>query len=60
MINYLYVAKINYDILRKFEVRKENIQLSTLCSYEWKSLFHSYRRDGKLSGRALGVLAMKG
>lgn len=56
----LDVAKINYDILRKFEVRKENIQLSTLCSYEWNSLFHSYRRDGKFSGRTLGVLAMKG
>ena len=54
------VAKINYDILRKFEVRKENIQLSTLCSFEWSFLFHSYRRDGKLSGRTLGVLAMKG
>jgi len=56
----LDVAKINYDILRKFEVRKENIQLSTLCSYEWNSLFHSFRRDGKCSGRTLGVLAMKG
>ncbi len=56
----LDVAKINYDILCKFEVRKENIQLSTLCSYEWNALFHSYRRDGKLSGRTLGVLAMKG
>ncbi|MDP3147615.1 MAG: peptidoglycan editing factor PgeF [Ignavibacteria bacterium] len=56
----LDVAKINYDILRKFEVRKENIQISSLCSYDWKSLFHSYRRDGSLSGRSLGVLAMKG
>ena len=56
----LDVSKINYDILRKFEVRKENIQLSTLCSFGWNSLFHSYRRDGKLSGRTLGVLAMKG
>jgi len=56
----LDVAEINYDILRKFEVRKENIQISSLCSYDWKSLFHSYRRDGNLSGRSLGVLAMKG
>jgi len=56
----LDVAKINYDILRKFEVRKENIQLSILCSFEWNALFHSYRRDGELSGRMLGVLTMKG
>jgi len=25
-----------------------------------KELLHSYRRDGKLSGRSLGVIAMKG
>lgn len=56
----LDVAKINYDILRKFEVRKERIQISSLCSFDWKSLFHSYRRDGNLSGRSLGLLAMKG
>jgi len=56
----LNVSKINYDILCKFDVKKENIQLSTLCSLEWNSLLHSYRRDGNLSGRTLGVLAMKG
>ncbi|MFA6597790.1 MAG: peptidoglycan editing factor PgeF [Ignavibacteriaceae bacterium] len=56
----LDVAKINYDILCKFDVKKENIQLSTLCSFDWNQLFHSYRRDGKYSGRTLGVLAMKG
>lgn len=56
----LDVAKINYDILRKFEVKKENIQLSSLCSFEWSTLLHSFRRDGNLSGRSLGVLAMKG
>ncbi|MFA6980328.1 MAG: peptidoglycan editing factor PgeF [Ignavibacteriaceae bacterium] len=56
----LDAAKINYDILRKFEVKKENIQLSSLCSFEWKSMLHSFRRDGNLSGRSLGVLAMKG
>jgi len=56
----LDVAKINYDILRKFGVRKENIQISSLCSYDWKSLFHSYRRDGNISGRSLGVIALKG
>ncbi len=56
----LDVAKINYDILLKFDVKKENIQLSSLCSFEWKSMLHSFRRDGDLSGRSLGVLAMKG
>ena len=56
----LDVAKINYDILRKFEVKKENIQLSSLCSFEWRTLLHSFRRDGNLSGRSLGVIAMKG
>jgi len=56
----LDVAKINYDILRNFEVQSKNIQLSSLCSYGWKEMFHSYRRDGNASGRSLGVIAMKG
>jgi hypothetical protein len=35
------------------------IQISGLCSFEYTELFHSYRRDGKQSGRALGIIAMK-
>lgn len=55
----LDVSAVNYDILLNYGVKKENIEQSQLCSFEEKNLLHSYRRDGKISGRALGVIVMK-
>lgn len=54
----LDIPKINEDILLNYGVIPHNIQVSNLCSYEYSSILHSYRRDGKKSGRALGVIAM--
>lgn len=54
----LDVASANYDMLLDFGIPKVNIEKSDLCSYDTDYL-HSYRRDGKLSGRAFGVIAMK-
>lgn len=56
---YLDVASANYDMLLKKGVKQSNIQLSNLCTYEYSTLLHSYRRDGLQSGRALGVIAMR-
>ena len=58
-IFYLNISKINYDILLDYGVYPNNIQSSNLCTYEYASILHSYRRDGKQSGRALGIIAMK-
>jgi YfiH family protein len=55
----LDVSGINYDILIDFNIPKENIQLSSYCTYEMKYLLHSYRRDGLYSGRAMGIIAMR-
>ena len=55
----LDVSGVNYDILLNFQIPKENIQLSSFCTYEMKYLLHSYRRDGLHSGRAFGVIAMR-
>ncbi len=55
----LDVAGVNLNILKQFGVPKENIQASSLCTYETKFL-HSYRREGLKSGRALGIIALKG
>ncbi len=55
----LNISHANYDILVKFGVRKENIQCSLLCTKELSNLLYSYRRDGKFSGRSLGVIAMR-
>jgi len=56
----LDVSGANYDMLINYGVEEKNIQRSSLCSYGCSSLFHSYRREGAKSGRALGVIALKG
>lgn len=55
----LDISSINYDILIEEGIPPFQIQKSILCSYEYNNVFHSYRRDGIQSGRALGVIAMK-
>jgi len=54
----LDIPLVNYDILVNHGVPKDQIEKSTLCSFDTEFL-HSYRRDGDKSGRALGVIAMK-
>lgn len=56
---HLDLQKINRDLMLKFGMLKKNIQVSSLCSYEMSDLLHSYRRDGEISGRAFGIIAMK-
>lgn len=56
---FLDITTANYDILLANQVIKENIQISNICSFETKSLLHSYRRDGEMSGRALGIIALR-
>ncbi len=55
----LNLQNMNKDIMLEFGLIRENIQISSLCSYEMKDLLHSYRRDGEVSGRAFGVIAMR-
>lgn len=55
----LNVSGINYQILLDFGIPKNQIQKSELCTYEFNTLLHSYRRDGNLSGRSFGVIAIK-
>jgi YfiH family protein len=56
----LDVSGINYQMLLNFGIPKNQIQKSELCTYEFNTMLHSYRRDGDLSGRSLGVIAIKG
>ena len=55
----LDVASANYDMLINSGLQKPNIEKSNLCTYEEKDLLHSYRRDGKKSGRSMGIIVMK-
>lgn len=56
---YLDVAKANMDMIYNFGVPRNQVEQSPLCSFEEKDLLHSYRRDGKLSGRSLGIIALR-
>ena len=56
---YLDVSGANVDMLLEFGIPKEQIEVSNLCSFAEKDLLHSYRRDGKQSGRSFGVIALK-
>lgn len=57
---FLDVSTVNYDFLKSFGVKSNNIQKSVLCSYQMKELLHSYRRDGANAGRSLAFIMMKG
>ncbi|MCX6168292.1 MAG: peptidoglycan editing factor PgeF [Ignavibacteriales bacterium] len=56
---FLDVSRTNLDMIYNFGIPKKNIEISPFCSFEEKELLHSYRRDGKLSGRSFGVIAMR-
>ena len=55
----LDVSGINYKMLLDSGVPENQIQRSRLCTYEFSELLHSYRRDGKNSGRSMGIIALK-
>ena len=55
----LDVASVNYDMLINSGLKGHNIEKSNLCTYEENELLHSYRRDGKKSGRSMGVIVLK-
>jgi YfiH family protein len=57
---YLDLRTANYKMLLNAGVKKCNIQVSRLCTFEYSNLLHSYRKEGAVSGRALGVMVMKG
>lgn len=55
---YFDMKKCNYDMLISNNIPAENIQVSSLCTYEHKNYFHSYRRNGLASGRMLGAIVL--
>lgn len=56
---FLDVVSANKDFFLNYGVEEKNIEVSELCTYKEKDLLHSYRRDGDISGRMLGVIALK-
>lgn len=53
------LKKDNFNQLIKAGLKKENIEVSELCTFTEKDLLHSYRRDGVKSGRMFGVIGIR-
>lgn len=56
---YIDLPAYNLDMLLSQNIPLKNIQQSNLCTFRDSNLLHSYRRDGKVSGRAFGIIVMK-
>jgi polyphenol oxidase len=57
---YLLDLKLsNKDMLLNLGIPESQIEISEICNFE-NEKFHSYRRDKEYSGRAFGVIALKG
>ncbi len=56
---FLDVLAVNLELILGAGVDSKNVEVSPLCSYNEKELLHSYRRDGKDSGRSHGILLMR-
>lgn len=57
---YLDLKSANKKMLTGSGIPEKNIEVSQLCTFEQNEFLHSYRREGEKSGRALGVLCMRG
>lgn len=55
---YLDLKKEIFSQLTDSAIPEANIEVSGYCTFERFDLFHSYRRDGNLSGRMMGVIGM--
>ncbi len=55
---FLDTLKPNIDFLIESGMEERKIELSGLCSYD-NNYLHSFRREGKHSGRAWGIIAMR-
>lgn len=58
MKTYLNVKEANKIQLISVGVSENNIEVHPDCTICQKEVFHSYRRDGKQSGRMMGVLGI--
>ncbi|HPN38358.1 MAG TPA: peptidoglycan editing factor PgeF [Melioribacteraceae bacterium] len=56
---FVNLPQYNFDMLKEQNIPSKNIQISNLCSFREKNLLQSYRREGKFSGRAFGLIVLK-
>lgn len=56
---HLDLKGLNRELLLEAGVIPKNIEISGSCTICQPELFHSYRRDGRQSGRMMGVLGLR-
>jgi len=56
---FLDLKLFNKDLLIKCGVNENNIETCNLCTICNPTIFHSYRRDGKHSGRMMGIIGRR-
>ena len=56
----LDLKSANYEMLIEKGIPDDQIEISDLCSFESSQFLHSYRREGAESGRAWGVICLRG
>ena len=57
---YIDLRKINFRIAVEKGLSENQIWVSQDCTFENSDKFFSYRRDGKITGRQMGFIGMKG
>jgi copper oxidase (laccase) domain-containing protein len=55
---YLDLQKYVRDNLINARIQSQNIELNKSCTKCCESLYYSFRRDGKKSGRMMGLLGI--
>lgn len=56
---YLDLKKDIYEQLISAGLKKENIEITSYCTFKDKDLFHSHRRENGATGRMFGVIGMR-
>lgn len=56
---YLDLKKDIYKQLTGTGLKKENIEVTTYCTFRDKEIFHSHRREKGATGRMFGVIGMR-
>src|SRR5699024_4992185 len=54
----LDLKQLNVEILLQNGVMRNNIDITTYCTYEHEQLFYSYRRDNGKTGRMLAFIGI--
>ena len=57
---YIDILSDNIEQLKSFGIKDSQIEKSGLCTYDERSMLHSYRRDKDKSGRMFAVIGMMG